>query len=143
MPDETTDQSAVLVALFRRRRELVQAAARTKANPGQAQAPARVEAVMANVRTAALEVGLDAERTEQAYRDIVALFIAHETAELERGSRKAPPVAHPEDQPLAALGPIRDEIDALDREIVSAAGALGVKSATSVLLASARAALAD
>jgi isochorismate pyruvate lyase len=152
-PDEEINEpgppDAGLEALFRRRLTLVQAAAATKSRPDEAQAPARVELVMANVRAAAATCGLDPAPIERAYRTIVALFIAHEAAALHarRTSSEAAAEGRPGSVAIsgAALGQVRAQLDELDREIVRAAAARRVAPpdrAAALLTAAARAALA-
>jgi isochorismate pyruvate lyase len=135
---------AQLQGLFRQRLALVQAAAATKTSVGQAQAPARVAAVMANVRAAAQAAHLDPDLLERSYRQVVALFIAHEASALAArldGSAVAAPL--PQARPAPALAEVRAGIDALDRHIVATSAVVGSsENAAAALLAAAQAVLA-
>lgn len=130
-----------LERLFRQRLKLVQAAGATKTRPDQVPAPARVEAVIANVRSAAVDAHLDPRSVERAYRTIVALFIEHEaTALRSRPAGQASP-----DGSGQTLDELRVLIDELDRQLVreAATGAAGhPDGAADLLIAAARTALA-
>jgi isochorismate pyruvate lyase len=137
---------APLQALFRQRLVLVQAAAASKTSVGQAQAPARVAEVMANVRAAAQAARLDPDLLERTYRQVVTLFIAHEASALaarldHTAALSAAPA--PEPRPAPALADVRAGIDALDRDIVAVSAVLGPsQTAAAALLAAAQAVVA-
>jgi chorismate mutase len=128
--------SEALTELFRERAGLVLAASAHKTSHAGVQAPARVAEVMANVRVAAAEAGLDPDGIEACYRTLVGLFISFEAAAF--ADRKTPG-----GPPALTLPEIRTRIDALDRRIVAAAGQAGVADAGALLLGAARAVIVE
>ena len=126
---------APLIELFRERAGLVLAASAHKTSHAAVQAPARVAQVMANVRAAAAQAGLDPDSIEACYRTLVGLFISFEAAVFAGRKTAGEP-------PALSLPEIRTRIDALDREIVAEAGRAGVADAGALLLEAARAAIA-
>ncbi len=68
-----------LVALLPERGRFVRRAAALKRDPAEVPAPARVEAVIAQVREAAHAAGLDEAVAEATWRAMVGAFIAAET----------------------------------------------------------------
>lgn len=78
---------AALMALFARRRALIDRAARIKADQGlPARIDWRVEEVVANARRHAADAGLDVDLFENIWRQLVEAAIAQEDRHL-RGDR--------------------------------------------------------
>jgi len=67
------------VALLAERGRFVRRAAALKSDPAAIPAPARVEAVIAQVRQAARAAGLDEAVAEATWRALVGAFVAAET----------------------------------------------------------------
>lgn len=110
-----------LHALLRERARLVAEAGGLKRSHAEVQAPARVEAVLANVRAAARQSGLDPDAIEQRYRPLIAAYTDWEARCFSRHGGAAAGA-----RPLEA---IRASIDALDREIVHALAARTAEAA--------------
>jgi isochorismate pyruvate lyase len=73
-----------IVALMAERGQYVAEAGRFKANPAAVSAPARVEAIIAKVRTMARQDGLAENVAERAYRAMIAAFEDYERDEWTR-----------------------------------------------------------
>jgi isochorismate pyruvate lyase len=76
-----------IVTLLAERGAYVQQAARFKKTTQDVAAPARVEQVIAKVRTLAGKNGADADVVERVYRAMIAAFIAAEQKEHARLNR--------------------------------------------------------
>lgn len=72
-----------LVALLARRQRIVEAVARLKRDPARVRDPERVEAVMANVLTAAVTAGLSRGIAEPVWRVLLDRCADHEAAWLQ------------------------------------------------------------
>jgi isochorismate pyruvate lyase len=78
-----------ILRLIAERGRYVAEAGRFKANPGAVSAPARVEAILAKVRTIAREDGLPESVAENSYRAMIAAFEDYERVEwLRRNASK-------------------------------------------------------
>jgi isochorismate pyruvate lyase len=81
-----------IIALMAERGQYVAEASRFKANPAAVSAPARVEAIIAKVKTIARQDGLAESVAERAYRAMIAAFEDYEREEWTRrnggGSRQ-------------------------------------------------------
>ncbi|MGO4869971.1 MAG: chorismate mutase [Roseiarcus sp.] len=73
-----------IVALMAERGQYVAEAGRFKADPSAVSAPARVEAIVANVKTMARQDGLAESVAERSYRAMIAAFEDYERAEWTR-----------------------------------------------------------
>jgi chorismate mutase len=73
-----------IIALMAERGQYVAEAGRFKADPGAVSAPARVEAIIAKVRTLAREKGLAESVAEASYRAMIAAFEDYEREEWTR-----------------------------------------------------------
>ena len=65
---------AGIVRLLAERQKYVAEAGRFKKDPAAVSAPARVEAILAKVKTNAAAAGLDEQVAERAYRALIAAF---------------------------------------------------------------------
>jgi isochorismate pyruvate lyase len=70
-----------IIALMAERGRYVEEAGRFKANPAAVSAPARVEEIIAKVKTIARENGLAEDVAERAYRAMIAAFEDYEREE--------------------------------------------------------------
>ncbi len=79
-----------IIALMAERGQYVAEAGRFKADPAAVSAPARVEAIIARVRTIARQNGLAESVAEKSYRAMIAAFEDYERDEWTRrnGERK-------------------------------------------------------
>lgn len=75
---------AEIVKQMAERQKYVAEAGRFKKDPAAVSAPARVEAIIAKVRTNAAAAGLDPEVAERAYRALIAAFEDYEREEWAR-----------------------------------------------------------
>jgi isochorismate pyruvate lyase len=73
-----------IIALMAERGQYVAEAGRFKANPAAVSAPARVEAIIAKVRTIARQNGLAESVAERSYRAMIAAFEDYERDEWMR-----------------------------------------------------------
>lgn len=73
-----------IIALMAERGQYVAEAGRFKADPAAVSAPARVEAIIAKVRTMARQNGLAENVAERAYRAMIAAFEDYERDEWTR-----------------------------------------------------------
>ncbi len=73
-----------LIGLLAERAAYVRRAGELKRTEAEARAPARVDAVIARVRTRAEAAGLSPEVAEQTWRAMIAAFIDQEIAEIRR-----------------------------------------------------------
>ena len=72
-----------IVRLLGERSGFVRQAVRFKRSADEARAPARVEQVVARVRSLAGNAGADPELVEQVYRAMIAWFVADELSRLD------------------------------------------------------------
>src|SRR5271156_2800881 len=79
-----------IVALMAERGKYVAEAGRFKPDPAAVSAPARVDAIIAKVRTDAEAQGLDPTVAERTYRAMIAAFEDYERAEWTRRQEAAP-----------------------------------------------------
>jgi isochorismate pyruvate lyase len=77
-----------IIALMAERGQYVAEAGRFKANPAAVSAPARVEAIIAKVRTIARQNGLAESVAEKSYRAMIAAFEDYERDEWTRRNRE-------------------------------------------------------
>jgi isochorismate pyruvate lyase len=80
-----------IIALMAERGQYVAEAGRFKANPAAVSAPARVEAIIAKVRTLARQDGLAENVAERAYRAMIAAFEDYERDEWARRNGQSKP----------------------------------------------------
>jgi isochorismate pyruvate lyase len=73
-----------IIALMAERQKYVAEAGRFKANPAAVSAPARVEAIIAKVKTIAREDGLAESVAERSFRAMIAAFEDYERDEWTR-----------------------------------------------------------
>lgn len=80
-----------IIALMAERGQYVAEAGRFKANPAAVSAPARVEAIIARVRTMARQDGLSEAVAERAYRALIGAFEDYERDEWARRNPQGKP----------------------------------------------------